>query len=469
MSGGNRLILPVILCGGSGTRLWPASRDSMPKQFVDWGKGSTFQAAVRRVTSSDVFLRPVIVAGNDTHFIVAEQLAQIGVNADIILEPVQRDSAAAIAVATCYAARSNPQAVILVAPADHLVEDVEGFVAACMAAFEPASHGLIMTLGVVPRHPVTSYGYIQPGRMIEGTGAFHVKRFVEKPNAAEAQSYIDQGFLWNSGNFLFRADIMIEELERFEPAILAAARGALEAATVDLDFIRLDGAIFREAPKSSIDYAVMEHTGRAGVLPVSFAWSDIGTWCAVWEDASRDEAGNALHGDVEVVETRNSLVHSENILVTIIGLDDVVVVAKSDAVMVTSRRCSELVKDLVATMRAKERPEVRDHVRVHHPWGWSQRIDGGACFQVNRLMVKPGGSLSLQKKPRQAEHWVVVKGTAEVVINGDVSLVYENEAVSIPIGALHGLGNPGQTPLEVIEIQAGSPTGEDDIIRVEDA
>ncbi|MPR11568.1 mannose-1-phosphate guanylyltransferase/mannose-6-phosphate isomerase [Microvirga tunisiensis] len=469
MSEGSIQILPVVMCGGSGTRLWPASRDSMPKQFIDLiGQHSTFQTAIQRVTAPQVFQRPAIISSNDVRFIVAEQLAQIGVQADIILEPIQRDSAAAIAVAACHAARVYPEAIVLVIAADHVVEDVDAFVTACQAAIEPARQGHIMTLGVVPQYPATSYGYIQPGKAIKGTDANRVDRFVEKPNAETALTYIDQGFLWNSGNFLFRADVMIEELERFQPAILAAARDALERATIDLDFIRLDEEAFKQAPKTSIDYAVMERTERAGVLPVSFSWSDIGTWGALWDASPRDHDGNAVRGNVEVLEARNSLIHSDDILTTVVGLEDVVVVAKPDAVLVTSRNRSELVKDLVVSMKAKQVPEATEHLRMYRPWGWYQRIDRGSRFQVKRIMVKPGGRLSLQKHHHRAEHWVVVRGTAEVVVNQDMVILHENESVYIPIGAVHRLTNPGRIPLELIEVQVGSYTGEDDIIRVED-
>jgi mannose-1-phosphate guanylyltransferase/mannose-6-phosphate isomerase len=469
MSEGSNHILPVIMCGGSGTRLWPASRDSMPKQFINLlGEHSTFQTAVQRVTAPDVFLRPTVISSNDVRFIVAEQLTQIGAKADIILEPVQRDSAAAIAVAACHAARLHPETVVLVVAADHVIDDPTAFAASCRAAFEPAHQGHIMTLGVVPQYPATSYGYIQPGKTIKGTDASRVERFVEKPNAEVAQGYIDQGFLWNSGNFMFRADVMIEELERFQPEILAAARQALEIAVTDLDFIRLNEDEFKQAPKSSIDYAVMERTERAGVLPVSFSWSDIGSWGALWDASPRDEAGNALRGNVEVVQSRNSLIHSDDILTTVVGLDDVVVVATPDAVLVTSRNRSELVKDLVVSMRAKQRPEASEHIRMYRPWGWYQRIDRGSRFQVKRIMVQPGGRLSLQKHHHRAEHWVVVRGTAEVVVNQDVVMLHENESVYIPIGAVHRLTNPGRIPLELIEVQVGSYTGEDDIIRVED-
>ncbi|WP_262296305.1 mannose-1-phosphate guanylyltransferase/mannose-6-phosphate isomerase [Microvirga sesbaniae] len=469
MGEGSNQILPVIMCGGSGTRLWPASRDSMPKQFINLlGDSSTFQTAVQRVTAPGVFLRPAIISSNEVRFIVAEQLAQIGTAADIILEPIQRDSAAAIAVAACHAARHAPDTIILVIAADHVIDDPAAFAAACLAGVEPARQGHIMTLGVVPQYPATSYGYIKPGKPIKGTDAFRVEQFVEKPDSETAQGYINQGYLWNSGNFLFRADVMIEELEKFQPGILEAARDALERATSDLDFIRLHEDAFKLAPKTSIDYAVMERTERAGVLPVSFRWSDIGSWGSLWDASERDEAGNALRGNVEVVEAHNSLIHSDEILTTVVGLDDVVVVAKPDAVLVTSRSRSELVKDLVVSMRAKQRPEATEHLRMYRPWGWYQRIDQGSRFQVKRIMVKPGGRLSLQKHYHRAEHWVVVRGTAEVTVNQDVVVLHENESVYIPIGSIHRLTNPGRIPLELIEVQVGSYTGEDDIVRVDD-
>jgi len=468
MNGGSNQILPVILCGGSGTRLWPASRDSMPKQFVQWGERSTFQAAVQRIMGASIFARPTIISSNDARFILAEQLAQIDAEADIILEPVQRDSAAAIAAAVCHAARRSPDAILLVAAADHVIDDPAAFVASCEAALELARRGLIMTLGVVPRYPAVGYGYIQPGAPVEGTVASRVRRFVEKPDAATAQGYIDQGFLWNSGTFLFRAGVMIEELERFQPEILAAAREALENAVTDLDFIRLDEEAFRKAPKISIDYAVMERTERAGVVPVSFSWTDIGTWSALWDASPRDESGNTVRGNVEVVEARNSLVHSDEILIAVVGLDDIVVVAKPDAVLVTSRHRSELVKDLVISMRAKQRPEACEHIRMYRPWGWYQRINRCSGFQMKRIVVKPGGRLPVRKHYHHPAHWVVVKGTAEVTVNETVTPVHQAESVSIPVGAMHRLANPGRIPLEVIEVQVGSYTGEDDLIRIED-
>jgi mannose-1-phosphate guanylyltransferase/mannose-6-phosphate isomerase len=465
-------IYPIILCGGSGTRLWPASRESMPKQFtalVD-ARGSTFQATVGRVTDASTFTRPTVITAADARFIVAEQLAQVGVGADILLEPERRDSAAAVAVAALHAAARDPQAVVLILAADHVIEDAPAFAAAARAAAIGARAGQIMTLGIAPTKPATDYGYIRRGPALEhAPGAYAVARFVEKPDAEGAQDLIAEGALWNAGYFLFRADVMLAELRRHVPAVLDAAEAALEHATRDLDFVRLDATAFGQAPKTSIDYAVMERTELAGVLPVSFAWSDVGTWDAVWGVLARDAQGNAVRGRVALLETTNSLVHSEGEgLTTVVGLDDVVVVTTPDAVLVASKARSGQVKELVAQLRAAGHPEADAHRRMYRPWGWYQRIDLGERFQVKRIRVDPGGRLSLQKHFHRAEHWVVVRGTAEVTLDGAVSLVHENEAIYLPIGSMHRLANPGRIPLELIEVQVGSYTGEDDIVRVED-
>ena len=468
MSDETTSILPVILCGGSGTRLWPASRESMPKQFIGLlGEGSSFQATAQRV-SGPGFLKPVVLASSDVRFLAAEQLQTIGIEAELVLEPSRRDSAAAVAVATCLALRQGPETVVLIVAADHLIGDTAAFGAACRAAAEGARRGVIMTLGVHPTYPAVGYGYISPGTPIEGTAAFRVERFVEKPSAGKAQDYIAQGYLWNSGNFLFRADVMEQELKAFAPEVLAAARAALERSAVDLDFTRLDPASFAKAPKTSIDYAVMERTRVAGVLPVDFTWSDVGTWDSVYAASARDTDGNALRGPVEVIETRNSLIHADGMLTAVVGLDGVVVVATPDAVLVVAREHADKVKLLVEALRANRRPEADEHLRMYRPWGWYQRIDTGTRFQVKRIMVKPGARLSLQKHFHRAEHWVVVRGTAEVTIDGAVILRHENEAAYLPIGCTHRLANPGKIPLELIEVQVGSYTGEDDIVRFED-
>ncbi|WP_407069910.1 mannose-1-phosphate guanylyltransferase/mannose-6-phosphate isomerase [Methylorubrum extorquens] len=466
----------MILCGGSGTRLWPASRESMPKQFarlVEPGQ-STFQATARRVAEPGLFARPAVIASAESRFIVAEQLLQAGLSADIILEPQGRDSAAAVAVAALHCARTDLQAVVLIMAADHVIGDADAFRRAVARAAEGARAGYTMTLGIKPTRPATDYGYICCGASLLDTeggagGARRVESFVEKPDAAGAERLVAEGALWNSGYFLFRADVMLAELETFAPDVLAGARRALEASSTDLDFMRLDAEAFGQVPKISIDYAVMERTARAGVLPVSFAWSDVGTWDAVWGVLERDAQGNALRGRVELIDTRGSLVHSSGeSLTTVVGLEDVVVVTTPDAVLVASKAQSGRVKDLVGQLRAKAHPEADAHLRMYRPWGWYQRIDIGERFQVKRIMVTPGGRLSLQKHYHRAEHWVVVKGTAEVTVDERVVLVHENEAVYLPIGSMHRLTNPGKIPLELIEVQVGSYTGEDDIIRVED-
>ncbi|ACA19511.1 mannose-1-phosphate guanylyltransferase/mannose-6-phosphate isomerase [Methylobacterium sp. 4-46] len=469
------LIHPVILCGGSGTRLWPASRESHPKQFIPLAEAerSSFQATALRVADGAVFARPTVITAQDARFIVGEQLAAVGLSAEILLEPQRRDSAAAVAVAALSAAQSEPEALVLILAADHVIGDTPAFVAAAKAAAVAARAGYIMTLGITPTAPATAYGYVQPGERLPGEagaqGACHVARFLEKPDASRAAGLIAEGALWNSGYFLFRADVMIEELRAHAPAVLEAAEQALEKARRDLDFIRLDPEAFGQAPQISIDYAVMEHTARSGVLPVRFPWSDIGTWGALWDVSERDASGNALRGRVAVRDTRNSLVHSpEEILTTVVGLDDVVVVATPDAVLVTSREAGAGVKALVEDLRAKGAPEADAHRLMYRPWGSYQRIDIGDRFQVKRITVKPGGRLSLQKHYHRAEHWIVVHGTAEVTVDDAVTLVHENEAIYLPIGCVHRLVNPGKIPLELIEVQVGSYTGEDDIIRIED-
>ncbi|MCF4125823.1 mannose-1-phosphate guanylyltransferase/mannose-6-phosphate isomerase [Methylobacterium sp. SyP6R] len=475
MSDAGDLIHPVILCGGSGTRLWPASRESFPKQFIPLAEPgrSSFQATAARLSDPATFARPAVITANDARFLVAEQLAQGGVAADILLEPCRRDSAPAVAVAALHAAARDPQGLVLILAADHAVGDDAAFVAAARAARAGARAGHIMTLGIAPTQPATAYGYIQPGASLPGEagadGARVVERFLEKPDAARAAGLIAEGALWNGGYFLFRADVMLDELAAHAPAVLAAAKAAFETATRDLDFVRLGEEAFARAPQISIDYAVMERTARAGVLPVSFPWSDIGTWGALWEVSPRDADGNALRGRVAVRDTRNSLVHaSGEILTTVVGLDDVVVVTTDDAVLVTHRNAGAEVKGLVEALRRRAEPEADAHRLMYRPWGSYQRIDIGSRFQVKRITVKPGGRLSLQKHHHRAEHWVVVRGTAEVTVDGVVRLVHENEAAYLPIGCVHRLANPGKIPLELIEVQVGSYTGEDDIIRIED-
>jgi mannose-1-phosphate guanylyltransferase / mannose-6-phosphate isomerase len=464
------LIIPVIICGGSGTRLWPLSRESQPKQFIPLGGGaSTFQQVLARVSEPGIFGRPIIVTNVEFRFTVADQLQRSGVEADIVLEPAGRDSGPAIAVATEFASRRDREAVLMVLAADHIVRDVDGFRRACQDALKPAASGHLVTFGVHPSAPATSYGYIRPGAKLAGSLAHAVAAFVEKPDQATAARYVAEGYLWNSGNFLFRADRMQDELAQFEPQMLAAAKSSVDGLARDLDFLRLPEKAFTQAPKKSIDYAVMERTAHAAVLPVDFGWSDIGSWGALWKELDHDRAGNTVDGPTALIDTHNSLVFSdETMLTAVVGLDDVVVVTTSDAVLVVPKDRSEKVKDLVTALKSSARREATEHRRIYRPWGYYQGVDAGPRYQVKRIVVKPGGRLSLQKHHHRAEHWVVVKGTAEVIVNDDTRTVHENESVYVPIGSVHRLANPGKIPLELIEVQVGSYLGEDDIVRFDD-
>ena len=463
-------LTPVIMCGGAGTRLWPVSRESMPKQFVQLiGDRSTFQQTIARVSDPDLFDRPIIITNGDFRFIVAEQLRELGIEADIVLEPMRRDSGPAVAVAAALAARRDGNATVLMLAADHIVRKTAEFHAACRSAAAAAAKGLIVTFGIRPTSPATSYGYIRPGAKLNGAATLAVEAFVEKPDAETAARYLAENYLWNSGNFTFRASVMLEEIERFEPAMADAARAAVAGVTRDLDFTRLAAEPFARAPKKSIDYAVMERTKLAAVIPADIGWSDIGSWDAVWEELPRDEAGNATSGPTVVLDSRNSLVRAEdNVLTAVVGLDDVIVVATGDAVLVAARDKANNVKALVEQLRAQNRREAVEHRRIYRPWGYYQGVDIGARYQVKRIMVKPGARLSLQKHFHRAEHWVVVTGTAEVTVGDKVYTKHENESVYIPIGSVHRLANPGKIALELIEVQVGAYLGEDDIVRLDD-
>lgn len=462
-------IIPLVMAGGSGTRLWPLSRDSLPKQFIPLLEGglSTFQATLQRC-ADPAFGAPIIVTNHDFRFIAAEQMLAIGVAGEIVLEPERRDSAAAIAVGAVLAGKRNADSVCVALASDHVVADAEAFREDCRRAAGLAATGLIMTLGIRPTHPSTAYGYLAPGEKLAEPGASRLARFVEKPKLELAQQYLAEGYLWNSGNFLFAARTMTEELRRYAPEVLAAAVAAVEKATRDLDFLRLDPASFARATKISIDYAVMERTGLAGMLAASFDWSDVGAWDSIHAIKPQDADGNVLEGPAVVLDTHRSLVRSDEVLTAVIGLDDVVVVATRDAVLVASMAAAGQVKTLVEQMKATGRREASEHLRIYRPWGWYQRIDIGSRFQVKHIHVKEGGQLSLQKHFHRAEHWVVVSGTAEVTVDGKTAFIHENESVYLPIGCVHRLKNPGKIGLELIEVQVGSYTGEDDIVRIED-
>ena len=463
-------IHPLILCGGAGTRLWPASREALPKQFLKLvGERSTFQETCLRVGDPSLFERPVVVANRDYRFLVREQLEEIGVDAEIVLEPARRNSAPAAAAATSLIAGREPTALVLVLAADHVVAEPENFVAACRRAAAAARAGYIVTFGVEPDHPATGYGYIRLGEPLAGAeGAHAVAAFVEKPDAATAVRYVKDGYLWNSGNFLFRADIFLDEYRTFALASAEAAARAVEKATHDLDFILLDPEAFTAAEKQSIDYAVMEKTKRAAVLPVSFGWSDLGRWNAVWTLSPRDGEGNATRGPVIIVGGRDNLVISEGKIAALVGVDNLVVVVEDDAVLIAARERTEELREVVKRLREQGRPEADLHRRVRRPWGSFHTVDEGERFKVKRIVVKPGGRLSLQRHTKRAEHWVVVKGTARVTIGKQVRELKEDESIYVPLGADHRLENAGSKPLEIIEVQTGSYLGEDDIVRIED-
>jgi mannose-1-phosphate guanylyltransferase / mannose-6-phosphate isomerase len=463
-------IVPVIMCGGAGTRLWPVSRESMPKQFVPLvGPDSTFQQVLARISDPALFARPIVITNTDFRFVVAEQLRERGIEADIVLEPARRDSGPAVAVAAVLAAERDPDTIVLVLAADHVIRKPEAFREACRQAAEAAAEGRIVTFGIAPTHPATNYGYIRSGAALNGGSVRAVEAFVEKPDAATAAVYVADRYLWNSGNFLFRAGTMLKEIECFEPDIAEAAKAAVAGLTRDLDFLRLADEPFSRAPRKSIDYAVMERTKLAAVVPADLGWSDVGSWSAVWDVLDHDDDGNAVEGPVVLMESRNSLVRSdESVLTTVVGLDDVVVIATADAVLVTSRAKSEGVKALVERLKAQNRTAAVEHRRIYRPWGYYQDVDLAERYRVKRIVVKPGGKLSLQKHLHRSEHWVVVKGTAEVTVDADIRSVHENESIYIPLESMHRLANPGRIPLELIEVQVGSYVGEDDIVRFDD-
>ena len=462
-------IVPLLLAGGTGTRLWPVSRDTMPKQFLPLvGNRSTYQEALARVKREDLFAPPIVMTSDDFRFFARRQAEEIGVDATIVLEPMRRESGPAIAAGAVLTQERDPQAIVLALAADHVILDIDLFHTACLAGGEAAASGAIVTFGIQPTAPRTSYGYIRRGEALGTPGIHKVDAFVEKPDARKAARYVSDGYLWNSGNFLFRADTLLAELARLEPTMGEAVAAAVAEATRDLGFVRLDSAAFARAPQKSIDYAVMEKTDRAAVVEGRFRWSDIGSWDAVFDIAPRDKTGNVLTGPVAALDTQNCIVHTEGQLAAVIGVKDLVVVTTPDAVLVLPRERAEDVKKLVGLLKEEGRPEARNHRRVYRPWGHYDSVDNGDRFQVKRIVVAPGGRLSLQKHLHRAEHWVVVRGTAEVSIADAVHVLHENQSTYIPMGSVHRLANPGKIPLELIEVQTGSYLGEDDIIRLDD-
>ena len=462
-------IVPVLLAGGAGTRLWPVSRDALPKQFLPLvGTLSTYQQALERVADRSAFAAPIVMTGGQFHFFARHQAEKCGLEPTIVIEPLRRDSAAAIAAATVLAMKQDSEAMVFTLAADHVILDAELFAKACGAGRQAAEAGQIVTFGIKPTQPKTSYGYILRGEPLDSKDAYKVLRFVEKPDAPTAARYVAEGYLWNSGNFLFRADVMLAELRRFEPALVDAVEASVAGATTDLGFLRLESDAFARAPQKSIDYALMEKTTRAAVVEAHYRWSDIGSWDSVFEIGTHDASGNAVHGQVVTADAKNCIIHSDGRLTAVVGVEDLVVVSTTDAVLVIPRRRAEGVRDLVEKLKALKRPEATDHRRVYRPWGYYESIDAGERFQVKRIVVRQDGMLSLQKHQHRAEHWVVVRGTAEITIGEEQRIVHENESIYIPIGSVHRLANHGKIPLELIEVQTGSYLGEDDIVRLDD-
>ncbi len=462
-------LLPVIMAGGSGTRLWPLSRELFPKQFLALdGQRSMLQATVARLDG--LTRTPPLVICNEAHrFLVAEQLRQVdALSRNILLEPAGRNTAPAVALAALQATADSADPLLLVLAADHLIQDTAAFQAAVRTAQPLAESGQLVTFGIVAHRPETGYGYIKRGARV-ANGAWAVERFVEKPALEVAEAYVASGdYDWNSGMFMFKASRYLEELQLHRPDILAACRAALASPQPDLDFVRIDEAAFRACPDESIDYAVMEKTGSAVVVPMDAGWSDVGAFAALWEVLPHDASGNVHRGDVISHDSQGNLVFAENALVATVGLRDHVVVQTKDAVMVAPRERVSEVKQIVARLKASGRNEHQIHREVYRPWGQYDSIDNGERHQVKHITVKPGQKLSVQMHHHRAEHWIVVKGTARVTLDGQERLLTENQSIYLPVGAVHALENPGKIPLELIEVQVGSYLGEDDIVRFED-
>ncbi len=466
-------ITPVVLSGGAGTRLWPLSREHFPKQLLPLaGAHSMIQETLLRFTDPARFTAPIVVTNEETRFTVGEQMraANLGQPGSLLLEPVARNTAPAVTAAALLALESDPQAILLVVPSDHVIGAVAGFLAQVETARGAAEDGHLVTFSVLPTRPETGYGYIRRGQpLADRPAVYAVGAFVEKPDEERARGFLAAGdYFWNSGMFLFSAAAFLQEIEQHAPQVLAAVRAAMAGRSIDLDFIRLNAEAFAASPNISIDYAVMERTTRAATVPCDIGWTDVGAWSELWRIAEKNADGNSLLGDVLVEESRNCYVRSEGILTAAVGVEDLVIVVTDDAVLVAGRNRTQDVKLIVDRLRREKRSELTTHERVHRPWGYYQTIQKGDQFQVKRLTIKPGGKLSLQKHYHRAEHWVVVNGTAMVTRGEDNLLLHENESVYIPLGSLHRLENPGKVPLCLIEVQSGSYLGEDDIVRLED-
>jgi len=462
---------PVILTGGAGSRLWPVSREFYPKPLLPiFGEQTLLQDTAVRLDALNGIHNPLFVCNEEHRFLVAEQVRALGKAPEaIMLEPEGRNTAPALTIAALYLADKDADAVMVVMPADHVIPDPDAFMSAVAQAGQLAGQGYLVTFGIVADKPETGYGYIHCGKAISGSDGYRVDRFVEKPDAATAQTYLDAGgYYWNSGIFVLRADRWLEEIGKYQPDILAACRASMGDSERDSDFVRVDKKAFLSNPADSIDYAVMEKTDKAAVVPLNTDWSDVGSWSSIWDVSLRDGQGNVFRGDVLTHDTTNSLLMAEDRCIAAVGLDNVVVIETSDAVLVADKDKCQDVKAIVSQLKEGNREEYRFHSRVYRPWGDYEGIDKGGRYQVKRLTVKPGAKLSLQMHHHRAEHWIVVSGTARVTRGEEVFVLSENESTYIPLGTTHRLENPGNILLEIIEVQSGSYLGEDDIVRFED-
>jgi mannose-1-phosphate guanylyltransferase len=462
------MITPVIMAGGSGSRLWPLSRSLYPKQFLALtGEQTMLQETLQRLSNLDVNA-PLVICNEEHRFIVAEQLRALDKTGSIILEPVGRNTAPAIALAAEVTVNDNDP-LLLVLAADHVIQNTDTFTEAVKSASPLAQAGKLVTFGIVPTQAHTGYGYIKRGNNVSDSSGYDVNAFVEKPDPQTAANYVESGeYYWNSGMFLIKASRYLQELQKYRPEIFNACKKALEHTTHDNDFVRLDAQAFAACPDESVDYAVMENTTDAVVVPLDAGWNDIGAWSALWEVNEKDEAGNTAFGDTILQETSNSLIHGGERLIATVGLDNIVIVDTKDALLVACKDKVQDVKKIVEKLKADKRSEFKFHREVYRPWGKYDSIDNGERYQVKRITVNPGEKLSIQMHHHRAEHWIVVSGTASVT-NGDKTfLLTENESTYIPIGIVHALENPGKVPLEMIEVQSGSYLGEDDIVRFED-
>jgi len=462
------MLVPVILSGGVGSRLWPLSREHYPKQLLALiGQHTMLQNTLLRLEELPDQSNPLIICNESHRFLVAEQLRTIGVTpAHIILEPLGRNTAPATAVAALIALTHDPEAILLVLPADHLITDIKTFIETVKSGLPLAADNYLVTFGIVPHHPETGYGYIKATDRINETSALMVERFVEKPDLAAAQHYVEmKEYYWNSGMFLFKAKEYLVELQRYAPNILGACRQSVDNSMEDKDFLRLDEASFKASPSDSIDYAVMEYTDKAVVIPLDAGWNDVGAWSSLWEVSQHDAQGNVSLGDIMVENVNNCYLRAEHRLLTVIGVKDHVIVETSDAVLVAHKDQVQDVKKVFSRLKANHRSESDLHRKVYRPWGSYESIDSSARFQVKHIVINPGASISLQLHYHRSEHWVVVKGTARITRDKEVFILSENQSTYIPLGIVHRLENPGKLPLEIIEVQSGGYLEEDDIIR----